>query len=91
MFNTSDASRNLLKYGLVLAFLLYYFYQFVREYFSGVEGFTLPIFLVGLVIFGGGSIFVGSLTMKAWRESQAEAAKAIEEAEAAQQEETEEE
>lgn len=83
MNNTSPASRNLLKYGLVLAFLLYILYSFVTEYLGGTtEGFTLPIFIIGLVILGGGCAFSGTLTLRAWRESQAEAAAAIDAAEA---------
>jgi len=82
MNNASPATRNLLKYGLVLALLLYILYSFVTEYLGGTtEGFTLPIFIIGLVILGGGSVFAGSLTLRAWRESQAEAAAAIDAAE----------
>lgn len=86
MNNGSPASRNLAKYGLLLAFFLYMLYEFVAEFLRGnSEGFTLPILLIGVLILGGGCVFAGVLTLRAWRESQAEAAAAIqvdEEAEA---------
>ena len=78
MNNSSPASRNLAKYGLLLAFFLYMLYEFVAEFLRGnSEGFTLPILLIGVVILGGGCAFAGVLTLRAWRESQAEAAAAI--------------
>ena len=83
MNNTSPATRNLLKYGIVLALFLYLTYSFVAEYLAGTMGFTLPVFLIGIVILGGGTVFSGVLTLKAWRESQAEAAAALDAEEAA--------
>ena len=82
MNNSSPANKKLLKYGLVLAFLLYTAYELVAEYLSGTsEGFTLPIFVIAMVVLGGGCLFAGILTLRAWRESQAEAAAAIDAAE----------
>ena len=55
MNNSSPASRNLAKYGLLLAFFLYMLYEFVAEFLRGnSEGFTLPILLIGVVCVGGG-------------------------------------
>ena len=83
MNNASPATRNLLKYGIVLALFLYLTYSFVSEYLAGTMGFTLPVFIIGMVILGGGTVFSGVLTLKAWRESQAEAAAALDAEEAA--------
>ena len=78
MNNSSPASRNLVKYGLLLAFFLYMLYEFAAEFLRGnSDGFTLPIFLIGVLVLGGGCVFAGVLTLRAWRESQAEAAEAI--------------
>ena len=78
MYNASPASRNLLKNGIVLAFLAYLLYGFVKEYLAGTsEGFTPVIFFIGLAVLGGGCIFAGILTLKAWKDSMAEAAAAI--------------
>lgn len=84
MNNPSPATRNLLKYGLVLALLVYLLYEFVMEYIRGTQGFTLPIFIIGLVILGGGCVFSGTLAARAWKESQEEAAAAIDAAENAE-------
>jgi len=78
----SEASRSLLKYGVIFAYLVYLLYGFVTEYFSGTtEGFTLPYFIIGALILGGGCIFLGKLTLQAWKKSQEEAAAAIDAAE----------
>jgi len=78
MNKTSDANRNLLKYGLILALLGYTLYEFVMEYFSGNEtGFTPVVFAIGLVILGGGTLFSGVLALRAWKVSQKEAAEAL--------------
>ena len=79
MNTMSDATRSLLKNGLVFAFLGYTLYEFVMEYFRGTsEGFEIWILILGLVILGGGTVFTGLLTLRAWKASQSEAAEAIE-------------
>ena len=55
MNNASAATRNLLKYGIVLALFLYLTYSFVTEYLAGTTGFTLPVFIIGIVILGSGT------------------------------------
>ena len=78
MNQMNETNRNLLKNGIVFALLGYLLYQFVMEYLAGQsEGFTPLVFVIGLVILGGGTLFTGFLTLKAWKVSQAEAAAAI--------------
>ena len=78
MNTMTDATRGLLKNGLVFAFLGYTLYEFVTEYLRGTsEGFAPWIFILGLLILGGGTLFTGILTLRAWKASQSEAAEAI--------------
>lgn len=78
MNNPTPATKNLLKYGIVLALFLYLLYSFVMEYISGTaEGFTPVVFIIGIVILGGGTLFSGVQALHAWKESQKEAAAAI--------------
>lgn len=82
MNNTTPATRNLMKYGVVLCLFLYLLYSFVTEYLAGTaEGFTPVVFIIGIVILGGGTLFSGVQALHAWKESQKEAAAAIDAAE----------
>lgn len=89
MYNTSTATRNLLKYGIVFVLIAYTLYEFVAEYLGANSvGFTPTVFVIGLIILGGGTLFSGFLALRAWRESQAEAAAAIDAQEAINEEDT---
>ena len=78
MFPSSEATRSLLKYSVLFAYLAYLLYSFVTEYLRGESvGFTFPVFMIGVLVLGGGTVFLFVMTLRAWKRSQQEAAAAI--------------
>ena len=57
-----------------MAVVLYWLYELVATYLKGgPEAPSLALLLVGIVVLGGGGVFVAWLTWKAWKADRAAA------------------